>query len=175
MPGIGQPRTWLTPTAAIQEAVPGLCGFVAALCGCGCVAELLPCLCGLGGLCRILCGLLEAGGGKGPEGEERHTVHVQENRVHRVLIREQTSTSEEEESPLISPIDRMGGVVKTRTTTKVETTQCSMASTSSSSSGVPHPPIVPYSMTSSEDSSPTEGMDRVFPAALGNKIPALFV
>merc|ERR1719495_2659466 len=94
--------------------------------------------------------------------EKRETVRVEEKRV---MVRTQTSTSEEEDCPLLlsstSPAT-LEGTIKTRNTRRVETetVQCSLSSSSASSyasAALTQPlPLVPYSSSSSQESSPTQ-------------------
>ena len=127
---------------AVEECLPQICSIVAGLCGCSCLGELFS------GLCSFLCNMIPRNGlgeeprpGEGRQSremrEKRETVRVEEKRV---MVRTQTSTSEEEDCPLLlsssstSPAT-LEGTIKTRNTRRVETetVQCSLSSSSASS------------------------------------------
>ena len=123
----------------VEECIPQICSILAGLCGCSCLGDLFS------GICTFLCNFLNSSSRGEEESrtprrqsremrEARETVRVEEKRV---MVRTQTSTSEEEDCPLLpsntNAANTGDGILKTRNTRRVETVQCSLSSSSASS------------------------------------------
>lgn len=153
--GAGGTEREAREAGAVEECIPQICTIVAGLCGCSCLGDLFS------GICSFLCNFLNSSSSRGEEEsrrpmrqsremrEQRETVRVEEKRV---MVRTQTSTSEEEDCPLLptntNAANTGDGILKTRNTRRVETVQCSLSSSSASSyasAAMTHPlPLVKH-------------------------------
>ena len=133
----GQAERQACDVGLVEECLPQICTVLAGLCGCSCLGDVFSSLCGF--LCKLLTKSREEEARAGDRRqsremrEKRETVRVEEKRV---MVRTQTSTSEEEDCPLLLPTNTAPteGILKTRNTRRVETVQCSLSSSSASSS-----------------------------------------
>ena len=147
--GAGGTEREAREAGVVEECLPQICTVVAGLCGCSCLGDLFS------SICSFLCNFLNSSRGEEESRrprkqsremrEQRETVRVEEKRV---MVRTQTSTSEEEDCPLLPTNTNGDGILKTRNTRRVETVQCSLSSSSASSyasAAMTHPlPLVKH-------------------------------